>query len=131
MDRLGDDLFARSALALNQYRRTAGRYLRHQVEDAEHRVALAHNVGEVVALLERALELQVLFLDTVPRDSRANVGHQLFVVPRLLNEILCAGANRLNHVVHGAVRSDHDHRCIRLALANLRQQFETALSRQR
>jgi hypothetical protein len=61
VDGLGDNLLARAALALNQNRRPAGRHLRHQVEDAQHDFALAHDVGEVVALLEGALELKIFF----------------------------------------------------------------------
>ena len=44
MDGLGNDLLARAALALNQNRRPAGRDLRHEVEDAQHALAFAHDV---------------------------------------------------------------------------------------
>ncbi len=107
---LGDKFLAGSAFALDQNRGAAGRHLRNKVKDAQHDFAFADNVGEVVALLERALELQVLFFGTIARDGRANVGQQLFVVPRLLDEVLSAGANRFDDVVDGAVGRDHDDR---------------------
>ena len=127
---LGDELLAGAAFALNQNRGAAGRDLRHQVEDAQHDLALAHDVGEVVALLERALELQILFFGAVAGDGRANVGQQLFVVPRLLNKVFRAGADGLDHVVHRAVGGDHDDRQFGLALFDLRQQFQAALAGQ-
>jgi hypothetical protein len=130
VDGLGDELLAGAALALNQHRRAAGRDLRHQVEDLEHDLALAHDVGEVVALLEGALELQVLFFGAMAGDGGANVGQQLFVVPGLLDEVLRAGADGLDDVVHGAVGGDHDDRQFGLALLDLRQQLEAALAGQ-
>ena len=126
--RLGDQFLARAAFALDQHRRPAGRHLRHQVEHAQHRVALAHDVREVVALLERALELQVFFLNAMPRHRGTNVGQQLLVVPRLLNEVLRARADRLHHVLHRAVGRDHDDGQLRQPLLNLRQQLQSALA---
>ena len=94
-------------------------------------LALAHDVREVVALLEGALELQVLFFGAMAGDGRANVGQQLFVVPGLLDKVFSAGADGLDHVVDGAVGGDHDDRQFGLALLDLRQQFEAALAGQR
>ena len=65
----------------------AGRDLRDQVEDPQHRLALADDVFEVVALLESALELDVLFFGAAARDRCAHVGQQFFVVPGLLDEV--------------------------------------------
>ena len=113
VNRLGDQFLAGSAFALDEHGRAAGRHLRHQVEDAQHDFALAHDVGEVVALLEGALELQVLFFGVVACNGRANVGQQLLVVPRLLNEVFRAGADRLHDVLDGAVGGDHDDRQFR------------------
>ena len=87
VDRLGDQFFAGAALALQQNGGAAGRDLRHQVENPQHGLALADDVFEVVALLQRALELDVLFFRSMPRDGGAHVGQQLFVVPGLLDEV--------------------------------------------
>ena len=61
MNRLGDQFLARPALALQQHRRAAGRDLRDQIENLKHGLALAHDVFKVVALLERAFQLNVFF----------------------------------------------------------------------
>ena len=63
-------------------------------------------------------------------DGGADVGQQLLVVPGLLDEVFRAGADGLDDVVHGAVGGDHDDRQLRLALLDLRQQFEAALAGQ-
>ena len=58
VDRLGDQLLAGSGFAGDQDGRAAGRHLPHQVENLQHPLALADDVGEAVALLEGALELR-------------------------------------------------------------------------
>ena len=127
---LGDELLAGAAFALDQNGGAAGRDLRDQVEDAQHDFAFADDVGEVVALLEGALELKVLFFGLVARDGGADVGQQLFVVPRLLDEVLSAGADGFDDIVDGAVGGDHDDRRLGLALLDLGQEFEAALAGQ-
>ena len=87
VDRFGDQFFAGPALALQQNGGAAGRHLRHQVENLQHGLALAHDVFKVVALLQGALELNVFFFGAVAGDGGANVGQQLFVVPGLLDEV--------------------------------------------
>jgi hypothetical protein len=69
VQRLGDQLLAGAALALDENGRAAGRDLGYQVEDPQHRLALADDVFEVVALLERALELDILFFGAMPGDA--------------------------------------------------------------
>jgi len=61
VDRFGDEFLAGAALALDENRGTAGRDLRYKVEDLEHDLALAHDISEVITLLEGTFELQVLF----------------------------------------------------------------------
>jgi len=128
VDGLGDQFLAGSALALNEHRGAAGSHLCDQVEDAQHDFALAHDVGEVVALLEGALELQVLFFGLVSSDGGADVGQQLLVVPGLLDEVFRAGPDGIHHIVNGAVGSDHDDRQLGLALLDQGQQFQAALA---
>ncbi len=65
VQRLGDQLLAGSAFALDEHGGAAGRDLRHQVEDAQHRLALADDVFKVIALLQGALELDVFFFGAV------------------------------------------------------------------
>ena len=130
VDGLGDELFAGAALALNEDGGAAGRDLGDKVEDLEHDLAFAHDVGEVVALLEGALELKVLFLGAVAGDGGADVGEELFVVPGLLDEVFRAGADGFDDVVDGAVGGDHDDGQLGLALLDLGQQLEAALAGQ-
>ena len=131
VDRLGDQLLAGPALALDQNGRAGGSHLRHQVKNAQHRLAFADNVFKVVALLQRALELDILFFRTLPGDGRANIGQKLFVVPRLLDKVLRSAIHRVDHVADRAVGGDHDDRQVRLALPDARQNFHAVLSRQR
>ena len=46
-------------------------------------------------------------------------------------EVLRARADRVDYVIHRAVRSDHDDRQLRLAIANVRQDLDSILARQR
>jgi len=131
VDGLGDHFLAGATFALNQNRGAAGRHLRHQIENLQHNLALAHYVAEVVALLEGALELQVFFFGFVAGNGGAYIGQQFFVVPGLLDKVFRAGANGLDDVVHCAVGGDHDNRQLGMALLDLRQQLEAALAGQR
>ena len=130
VDGLGDELLAGAAFALDENGGAAGRDLGNEIEDLEHDLAFADDVGEVVALLEGALELEIFFFGPVAGDGGADVGQQLFVVPGLLDEVFSAGADGFDDVVHGAVGGDHDDRQLGLALLDLRQQLEAALAGQ-
>src|SRR5713226_2127874 len=103
MNRLRDEFLSRTALALDQNGGTARSNLGDEVEEAEHRLALADDIFKVVALLEGALELDDLLLGTMPGDGGADVGEQLFVVPRLLDEVLRTGTDSVYDVADRAV----------------------------
>ena len=124
MDRFGDQLLAGAAFALQQHGGAAGRDLRDQVEDAQHGVALADDVLEVVALLEGALELDDLFFGAAAADGGAHVGQQLLVVPGLLDEVGGARLHGVDGVLHRAVGGDHDDRQLGVALANVLQHLD-------
>src|SRR3982074_3433363 len=98
VNRLRDEFLPRTALALNENGGTARSNLGDQVEEAEHRLALADDIFEVVALLQGALKLNDLFFRTVPRNGGANVSEKFFVVPRLLDEVLSPGTNGVHDV---------------------------------
>jgi hypothetical protein len=114
MDRLGDEFLASPAFALQQHGGAAGSNLRDEVENLEHGLALAHDVFKVVALLERALELNIFFFRFLPGHGSAHVGQQLFVVPWLLDEIRGAGLHGADGVLDRAVGSDHDDGLLRM-----------------
>jgi hypothetical protein len=125
---LGDQLLAGAAFALDQNGGARGSNLRHEVENPQHDVAFAHDVGKVVALLEGALQLKVFFLGAMAGDGGADVRQQLFVVPGFLNKVFRAGPDGFHNVVHRAVGGEHDDWQLGLALLDLGQKFETALA---
>ena len=131
VDGLGDELLAGAAFALDENGGAAGRDLGDEVEEAQHRLALADDVFEVVALLEGALELNDLFFGAVAGDGGADVGEQLLVVPGLLDEVFGAGADGVDDVADGAVGGDHDDGQVGLQLEDARQQIDAAFAGQR
>ena len=98
MERLGDELLAGAAFALEEDGGAAGGDLGDEVEEAEHGLGLADDVFEVVALLEGALELDDFFFGAVAADGGADIGEELFVVPGLLDEVVGAGADGFDDI---------------------------------
>ena len=131
MDGFGDQFFAGATLSLQQHGGAAGRDLRHQVENLQHGLALAHDVLKVVALLQRALELNIFFFRAMAGHCGANVGQQFFIVPGLLDEIRRARLHRLDGIFNRAVGGNHDHRELRIMGANFSQQVDAVAIRQR
>ncbi len=125
VNRLCDQLLAGAAFALQQDGGARGRDLRHQVEGAQHQLAFADDVFKVVALLELALELDVLLFHALASDGGAHVGLQLFVGPRLGDEVGRASLDGGYRVFRGAIGGDHDDRHLRIALANLLQNLQS------
>ena len=76
MDGLGDQFLAGTAFSLQQYRRTARSDLGDQIENLEHRFALADDVLEVVALLQGPLELNVFLFGFMPGHGCAHIGEE-------------------------------------------------------
>jgi hypothetical protein len=73
VDRLGYKLLAGSAFTLDQDSGAGGSHLCHQVEDAQHRLALADDIFKAVPLLQGPLELDVLFFRALPGGSGADI----------------------------------------------------------
>jgi hypothetical protein len=79
----------------------------------------------------RALELDVFFFGAPAPDHGAHVGHQLLVVPGLLDEI---GGPRLHGghgVFHRAVGGNHDHAQLGIAIADVAQDLQPVAVGQR
>jgi len=131
MNCLCNQLFSGTTLALQQDGRTAGCHLSDEVEDFEHRLALADDVFEVVTLLKGPFELDVFFFGFATRNRCANVGQQFLVVPRLLDEVRGAVLHGLHGVLNRAVSGDHDYRLGGVMNADIRENFHAALVRQR
>ena len=113
----GDEFLAGAALTLDEDGGAGGRDLGDEVEDAQHHVALADDIGEVVALAKGALELDVFFFGAIAGDGGADIGEEFFVVPGLLDEVLGAAADGVDDVVDGAEGGDHDDGQVEFALA--------------
>src|SRR5437899_12386252 len=115
----GDELFAGPALTLQQHRGSTGSDLRYQIENLQHGLALAHNIFEVVTLLQCSLELDIFFFGSMPGDCGSHVGEQLLVIPRFLDEVAGAGLHRPHCVLNRAVSRDHNHGELRVVSMNL------------
>ena len=79
MNRFRDQFLARAALAADQHRRTRRADLRHKIEERQHLFALADNVRETRALLERPLQLNVLFAELPRFHGLRHLRKQLIV----------------------------------------------------
>src|SRR5579862_18793 len=69
----GDDFLAGSAFPLQKHGGATVGYLGDKIENLQHRLAFADDVFEVVALLESALELNVLFFGPAPSNGGADI----------------------------------------------------------
>src|SRR5580693_7393650 len=130
MQSFGDNFFAGAAFALQQHGGAAVGNLGDEVEDFQHGLALAHDVFEVVALLESALELDVFLFSAAPSDGGAHISHQLFVVPGFLDEVGGAGLHGTHRVLHRAVGGDHDDREAGFVGTNLGQNIHAVAAGQ-
>ena len=114
-----------------QHRGAAVGHLRDQVENLQHGLAFAHDIFEVVALLQRALELDIFFFRAAPADRGAHIGQKFFVVPGLLYEIRRARLHGAHRILHRAVGGNHDDGQARVVGANLRKDFHAVAAGQR
>ena len=119
MDGLGDQFLPGAGLAGDQDGGAAGSHLGHQVQHADHALALADDVGETVALLEGALEMRVLIFEPPPHDHAVDLDEQLLVVPGLGEIVVGAELEGVDRGLHRAVGGDHEDRGFAVALADL------------
>ncbi|MEZ5284610.1 MAG: hypothetical protein R2712_07345 [Vicinamibacterales bacterium] len=109
VDRVGDELLARAVLTLDQHIGVAGRHRLHQLEQREHRLALAQDVLERVLLAHAVLQPQVLpalvhqVCGAIQQPEQA-VGIQV----GLLDEVEGAGLARLERALDRALPADDD-----------------------
>ena len=108
VDGFGDQFLAGAGFAGYQDGGAAAGHLPHKVQQAEHAIALADDVGEAVALLQGALEVGVLVFEAPLGDHAVDLDQQLFVVPGLGEVIVGAQLERLHGGFHGAVGGDHE-----------------------
>src|SRR5215471_11713940 len=103
MNGLGDEFLAGAAFPADQHGRARGPDLCHEIKQGEHLFALSHDIGEIEALLEGALQLHV-FVPQAPRfDGLGHLREKLVVRPRLRDVVhraaLECGASHFNRTV--------------------------------
>src|SRR5467141_2926395 len=127
---LGDELLTGAAFAADENRGARRRNLRNEVQKHLHFVALADNVREIEALLEGALELDVLIAKPARFHGLRHLGKQFIVGPRLGDvvhrAILESGASHIDRTVGG----DQHNGELRIAAVNLLEHVETVAVRQ-
>ena len=121
VDGFGDQLLARAGFAGDQDGGAAGGDLPHQVEQAQHAVAFADDVGEAVALLQGALEVGVLVFQAPLGDHAVDLDQQLLIVPGLGEVIVGAQLQRIDGGFHRAVGGDHEDGGFAVAPADIAQ----------
>ena len=126
---VGDQFLAGSGFARDQNGRAARRDLRHQVQNLEHALALAHDVRETGALAQRSSEMRVLRFELALRDHPADLDQQLFVVPRLRKIIGRATFQRRDGRLHRPIRGDQENRRLTIPDTDLVQHLKAAFVR--
>ncbi len=84
---------------------------------------------KVVALLQSALELDDFLLGPALPHCATDVGQQLLVVPRLLDEVGRARLHSIDSVFDRAVSGDHDDSQFGIALADIAQYVDAVAVR--
>src|SRR6185437_5451724 len=120
-----------AAFTLQQNRRATGRDLSHNIKDLEHGLAFAHDIFEVVATLECALELDIFFFGAAAGDCGANISQQFFVVPGFLEEIRGTGLHGADGIFNRAVSGNHDDRYLGVKRTDVGKDLKTAASGKR
>ncbi|SPE33762.1 hypothetical protein SBA2_800020 [Acidobacteriia bacterium SbA2] len=127
MDRLGHQVLAGAALALNQHRGGfARRYLAHEVHELEHARRFAHHLvvtGTLADLLAQAVALgaQHRAVDGVGEGNL-----QFVEVQRLLDEIQGAQLDRSLDIIKLGIAGDHNNRDGKVVLFDLAQDLNAA-----
>ena len=129
VNRVRDQFLAGSGFARDQDRRAAGRHLRHQIQNLEHPVALAHDVREAGPLPQGPLELGVFRFQLALRDHAPDLDHQLFVIPRLRKVIVRPALQRAHCSLHRPVSGDQENGRLPIAHPHFVQNFQAALVR--
>ena len=124
VDRPGDQLFPGARLAGDQHRRRRAGDALHDAEDLLHLRALADDVGESVALLEGAAEVEVLVLELLPLDGLADDDLELVDVERFGDVVVRAGLERLDGRLRRRMCRDHDDGDRRVLALDLAQEIE-------
>ena len=124
MNRLCDQLLTGAAFSADQDCRARRRDLRDEVEQREHFVALADDVGKIEALLQCAFQLHVFFAQAARFHRLGDLGQEFVVGPRLGDVVHRAALERGARHVDRAVRGDQHDGELRITPANFAQKVE-------
>ena len=100
VDGLGDELLAGAGFAGDQDGGAGAGDLRNEVEHAHHLLALAHDIGKVVALFEGALELLIFAREASAMDHAGDFQQELVVIPGLGEIVSSAGLQGVDGDFH-------------------------------
>ena len=132
MNRIGDQLLARTALAGNQDRCVGGGDPPHELEDAAQPEVAPHQISEVVALVQR-LPAEHLLIRARPRvgqtQCRPHRTQHLLIRPRLGDEVRGARLHPFDRERDRAPRRDQNHRQRRRRRLDLVYQGDAFLAR--
>ena len=129
VDGLGHQFFAGAGFAGHQNGRAAGGHLSDKVKHPQHTLTLAHDIGEAVALLERALELGVFVQQALAGNDPVDFDQQFVIVPGFGQIIVGTQFYGLHGRFHGTESRDHENGCIAVPFANVPQHFHAGFFR--
>ena len=124
MNRAGDQLLARSALAGHEHRRFGLRDPLDGPEDRPHRFASTDHLPELLAVLDFVAQALDLVLELPLLELVANLELQRFELEGLRHEVGGPALHRLDRRIHGVGRGQHDHRRAYVAFGQLDEQVE-------
>src|SRR6202007_2873330 len=102
--------------------RTRGRDLRHQIEQCEHLLTFPDDARKVVPLLQRALELNVLFAQPAPLNGERNRSDKFVIRPWFRDVVLRPALERGARHIDRAKRSNQDYGKVGIAAADFAEQ---------
>ncbi len=123
VDRTGDTLFSRAALARDEHRRTGGRDALNDVEDATHSLRVADEIVPAALAEQFRAQLVVLCEERALLERLLNQCTELGSRERLGHEVVCAVLHGLDGGIHIAVSGHHDDLGVRRAPLHEREQI--------
>ncbi len=130
VNRLGDEFLTRAAFPTDENRGARRRDLRDEVQKHMHFVALADDVREIEALLQRAFKLDVFIAKPARFHSLRHLSKQLIVGPGLGDVVHRAILESSASHFDRTVGRDQDDGELRVAAVNLLEHVETVAVRQ-
>src|ERR1700746_3136033 len=130
MNGFGNQFLAGAAFAADEHGRAGGPDLRHQIKQGQHLVAFSDNVGEIEALLEGALQLNVFIAQTASLNGLGNLREKLIVRPGLGDVVHRAAFEGSGGHLNGAVGGDQHNRQVRIVAVDVLQKLNTVAVRQ-